>query len=851
MSDENLSSDRLEAVFSAVLKVAPNDRDAYLSEVCAGDPSLIRLVKTLVQSHDEASGYFGALQQNVISAAEPLPAELPAGMKVGPYRIDHRIGTGGMGDVYLAERADDQFRRKVALKIVRRGLVTDDMMRRFRSERQILALLDHPNIAKMYDGGVTDEGFPYFVMEYVEGEPITRHCSTHKLDVTERLRLFLEVCEAVGHAHRHLVVHRDLKPGNILVTSEGHVKLLDFGIAKLLDDQILNADEQVLTREDARVMTPDYASPEQLYGQKVSTSSDIYSLGVLLYELLTGDRPHRFTGLSRLEIEKQLDETVLVKPSERRLQVDEGGIEHPEKWQKQLRGDLDSIMLMTLRPEPERRYSSVERLANDINRFLHNLPVSARQDEFSYRLSKFVRRHALGVTVAAAMVVLVISLLTVTIISYVRISRQTELVRSEQRKAQQVADFLSGLFIQLNPNQSQGRDISARELLDNGAATIQSQLAGQPEMQSEMLRVMGTVYFNVADYDRANELFGRSYALADSLYGPDDYRTAEALYWVARMSTEMADYAAADSLFARVGQVMAASDNPNAAWQSARAVGDRGLVHRLMSRYPEAEPFFLEAIEGLRTRLGENHEELARMLNNYSLLLNDQQRYAESLEVVEEALHINRALHGDLHTDVLRDLSNMAANTLMLGDAPKADSLFEVAQDVAYRMLGEEHTVTVTIMNNRASLALQRRNVPLAEELYRKVIEQRLNTVGPGHPITGYATLGLANTLNLKGDYRQSLEYSRQTIENWAASLPPDSWLQSAVGVIYAESLMGLGNQAEGAPLLERHYPLLMKARGAQDPFVRKAARLLAEVYERRGDGLIADSLRKVAGPPM
>lgn len=371
-------------LFDSALAMPPENRSAYLKEACGEDQLLLAEVESLLTAHQQAKGF---MQSPAFKNVDLTPPEdhLSEGQQVGAYRIVRQIGRGGMGTVYLAERADEHFKKYVAVKLVKRGMDTDYILRHFRNERQILANFDHPNIARLLDGGSTEGGLPYFVMEYVEGKPIDQYCDENKLSITHRLELFQQVCAAVAYAHRNLVIHRDIKPSNILVTSGGVPKLLDFGIAK-----IMQTDETGITATAIHVMTPEFASPEQAQGQSVTTLSDVYSLGVVLYELLTGYSPYELKSRAPVEIARIITETQPVLPS---TKVVDG-------LQKRLRGDLDNIVLMALRKEPHRRYQSVEQLSADISRHLEGLPVQARKDTFGYRASKFIQRNKIAVAIA-------------------------------------------------------------------------------------------------------------------------------------------------------------------------------------------------------------------------------------------------------------------------------------------------------------------------------------------------------------------------------------------------------------------------------------------------------------------
>jgi len=411
--------------FHAATELPPAERAAFVRQHCNGDAEMLRELQLLLESHDEAEHFIE--QPALASASEIFSTETGSrvGQSIGHYRVVREIGRGGMGVVLLAVRDDDQFKKHVAIKLLRRGMDTEDILRRFRNERQILASLEHPHIARLIDGGMTEDGLPYFVLEYVEGEPLDKYCDEHRLTTPDRLQIFSKVCAAVQYAHQNLIVHRDLKPSNILVTSAGEPKLLDFGIAKLLNPELTTYTISP-TATMARLMTPDYASPEQIRGRTITTASDVYSLGVVLYRLLTGHAPYHFVDSSPQEIERLVCDTAPEKPSTAVSRVEElttgKGVtrispesvskarqEQPDALRRRLRGDLDNIVLRALRKEPERRYSSAAQLSDDIHRYLDGLPVTARPNTFGYRASKFVARNQVGVAAAAVVVLAVVA----------------------------------------------------------------------------------------------------------------------------------------------------------------------------------------------------------------------------------------------------------------------------------------------------------------------------------------------------------------------------------------------------------------------------------------------------------
>jgi non-specific serine/threonine protein kinase/serine/threonine-protein kinase len=495
---------RVREILEQALEVAPERRSIYLEEVCAGDKALRREVEALIAADQQAGTGFlagSAVEAStILTAAEELVSL--TGTRIGPYQIVEEIGHGGMGTVYRAVRADDQYRKEVAIKVVRGGLGDEFRLHRFLAERQILANLDHANIARLLDGGATEDGRPYVVMEYVEGRPIDEYCDQGKLPVPERLKLFRTVCSAVAYAHQRLVIHRDIKPVNILVTKEGEPKLLDFGIAKILDPEDTGVDQTVTVM---RLMTPEYASPEQVRGEPITTASDVYSLGVVLYGLLTGRRPYGSASRVPRDIVQAVIETEPEKPSASVTRaetvtaqaVSETRDEIPEKLQRRLRGDLDNIVLKALRKEPERRYASVEQFSEDIRRHLEGLPVIARPDTFFYRSGKFVKRHKASVAAAITVVLTLIVGLAITV-------HETYIARAERAKAEQrfndVRKLANSLLFEVHDAiQTLPGATPARKLIVDRALQYLDALAKEAKGDLSLQRELGAAYEKVGD----------------------------------------------------------------------------------------------------------------------------------------------------------------------------------------------------------------------------------------------------------------------------------------------------------------------------------------------------------------
>ncbi|HEX8148054.1 MAG TPA: protein kinase [Pyrinomonadaceae bacterium] len=510
------SWERVEEVFLAALRQEPDARGAHLDAACGGDEPLRAEVESLLASHERAAEF---IEAPAAAFAPELPAAPPrggasttlAGRHVGPYRIERALGRGGMGAVFLARRADDEYEKQVAVKLIHGGLGDRLVTQRFLGERQILADLDHPNIARLVDGGATEDGTPYLVLDYIEGLPLDVFCDSRGLSTEARLRLFCEVCGAVQHAHRNLVVHRDIKPSNILVTPDGTPKLLDFGIAKLLDP----VGAHTRTATAARALTPQYASPEQVRGESITTASDIYSLGVLLYELLTGRHPYSFKTLLPTEVERVICETapekpsaVVTRPAERH---GEGGAagkltpesvgrargERPEELRRRLKGDLDAIVLMAVRKEPQRRYASVAQLADDIRRHLEGRPVLAHADTISYRAAKFVRRHKAG---AAAAAVVLLTLVSGVVATAWQAKRATEQRDRAQRRFEDVRKLSTSLLFELSPKIEplQGAT-EARTLLVRRALEYLDSLAVEAADDLQLQGDLASAYEKVGD----------------------------------------------------------------------------------------------------------------------------------------------------------------------------------------------------------------------------------------------------------------------------------------------------------------------------------------------------------------
>ncbi len=769
---------RIEALLDEALEREPSTRDAWLDEACGDDVELRRSVGALLSAGEEAGTFLESdgpqpvaqLRDAVLRVREQREAEKEfVGRQVGPYRVIRRLGKGGMGQVFLAVRDDQSFMRYVALKIIRRGMDTDDILHRFRTEQRILGSLAHANIARLLDAGATEDGLSYLVMEYIEGVPITKYCEANDLSIPERLKLFRTVCGAVHYAHQNLVVHRDLKPGNILVSADGVPRLLDFGIAKVLNPN-LPGYAMPMTRPEVRVMTPEYASPEQMRGMFVTTASDVYQLGVLLYELLTGSRPYRTAGLTRAEIEQLVCETEPERPSTAvataATETHERGGPAPtvaaearggriDRLRRMLAGDLDRIVLMALRKEPSRRYQSADQLSEDVRRYLEGLPVRAQSDAWAYRATKFVRRHRVGVASTSVAAVLLVVVAVMALRFAVLTSAQSERVQQAAARTEQVRQFLINLFEVADPENARGRQVTARELLEEGAARVERELAGQPDVQAEMLSVIGTVYRQLGLYDEAGPFLERSLAMRRSLYGPGHPTVAASLFelgelrvWQGRLDT--AEELHREAL--RIRRDELGERDP----VTATSINGLGVVIAERGRFDEAEPLFREALALREELFGESNAAVAETIANLAWVLHDEERYDEAETQYRRAIAIQRRVLGEDHPDVATTTNNLAALLFDTGQYEAAEPLFRDVLELRTRLYGEGHPLVTNAKSWLGRVLEQQGKTAEAEARFREVLSDHREQLGDRHMYVGRDLHILADLLVATGRYQEA-----------------------------------------------------------------------------------------------
>jgi serine/threonine-protein kinase len=811
---------RIEAVFHEVSEAAREDRGPLLEERCGADAELRGHVLSLLAAGD-------ATQSPIRSAVHGVARDLSdtgrwaVGRRVGPYELKASLGSGGMGTVYRALRCDDEFQKEVAIKVARFGLDHPDFVPRFRSERQILARLEHPNIARLLDGGTTEGGIPYVVIELVEGEPLTAFC--RGISINDRLRLFLKICDAVEYAHQNLIVHRDLKPANILVTAEGEPKLLDFGIAKLLEPDGMPVEQ---TRTQRMMLTPEYASPEQFRGEMVRTVSDVYSLGVLLYEVLAGRHPFREPGESPLDLSRKNCEVDPLPPSRT------AGLARAE--QKQLAGDLDQIVLKAMRKEPDRRYASVAQFSNDIRNSLEGYPVQARKDSFSYRAGKFLRRNWLAAGLAATLAVSLIGFGVAMAVLAKQLAGERDVAKRQQRLAERQTAFLVDLFREADPEQARGATLTARQLLDRGAERVGKELAGDPQAQATLTEAIGTVYTSLGEYDRSAQLLEQSLEMRKREFGERSLETASSLSQLGQLEYARGNYDRALSLQQTVLAVrreLLGSEHVDV----AGALLELAVTHEALGESKTAEQHYREALAMHTRLLGERHADTASNMAGLAAVLRHKGDFKGAEPLYRKALEVRRELFGSPHPEVAHSLNHLARLYIQTGEPARAEPLAREGLEMRRKLFGEHHPETVASQSNLAGILLSGGNIAEGERLYRRSLASLRQQVGPDHPYVAAAVYSVARAVVARKAFAEAIPIYRESLALHEKVLSPDHPDMARPMVGLASALLETGSPKEAQHLLTRALAIQEKHFGPDGAQVRTTRGLLEEARRALG----------------
>lgn len=825
---------QVEKLFQEVTELPPGVRERFLEERCAGDPKLREEVLSLIQYDTGAETTFGDALE---AAAASVVVDDAPGRRVGPYRIVSEIGRGGMSAVYLGVRADGEFEKRVAIKLIKKGMDTDLVMDRLRQERRILAALEHPSIARLLDGGTTNDGRPWIAMEFVEGLLIHKFCERYALSKKDRCGLILKVCDAVAYAHRNFVIHRDLKPANILVTPEGVPKLLDFGIAKLLDS------ESGETRAAVRLFTPEYASPEQRRGDRVGITTDVYSIGVVLFELLTGRRPE--------------------------ADARGGG------------SDLDLILEKALRSDPERRYASAEQLGEDLRRYLAGLPVIARPDTLGYRAAKFVRRNRVGAAAAAA----VLAALTGGIAASgweahkarlaqeaavresarARVERdramaaeqianterntavaERERANSEAATAKAVTDFLrDDLLGQASPNAQAGADLKVRTALDRAAERIENKFAGKPLVEADIRSTIGESYFGLGLYAEAQKQYERAFALRRAKLGDRHRDTLDSMTSIAVLDRVQGKLDEAERLYHTIlaAQRVEFGERDRA---TLLTMSNLAVVYAHQHQYARAEALNRKVLEIQKSVLGPEHLETLQTMNNLGVDYSSEGKFLEAERLYEHILKVRRRVEGPTHPHTIFTANNLAVvYGRRGGNREAAEKLYQDTLREQKRILGAEHPDTLLTMNNLGLLWTgDPAKFAAAEEMLVATAQSRGRVLGPAHRDTleSWMQSGIAQMLEKKwADAEVTLRRAHEAYVE--AKL--DVWQRYYAEALLGETLVAEKRLGEAEPILLAGYEGLRQREAAipavSKPAVGRAAEWLARLYREAGKVELAE----------
>jgi serine/threonine protein kinase/tetratricopeptide (TPR) repeat protein len=702
--------------------------------------------------------------------------------RIGPYRLLEPLGEGGMGAVYLAEQTEP-IRRQVALKLTHATANTKRTLRRFEAERQALAMMNHPNIAQVYDAGTTEGGVPYFVMEHVPGVPITSYCDDSRIGIRRRLELMVEVCEGVQHAHQKGIIHRDIKPSNVLVRTDNDAtpKIIDFGIAKAIDEPLT---DRTLLTGDRLLGTPAYMSPERIKPEgDIDTRADIYSLGVMLYELLTGELPHRMEGAGYYESASRVLTEEASVPSgkittmdaKRLDQVAERRATDGTGLHKRLKGDLDWITMKAMDKDRNRRYASAAELAADIRRHLTDEPVAAGPPSTSYRINKFVRRHTMSVISGVLIALALVAGITGTALEARRANREAARANQEAEAAQQVTDFLVGLFRVSEPGEALGETITAREVLDRGAERIDEELVDQPGMRARLTETIGQVYHELGLYDSAQGLFESALEIRRQSLGSNHAEVGISLSAMGHILAEQGKLEEAETSYLESLAITANLDPPD---EEGLAIIHNGLgsLYKVMGRYDEAVLHLQSAREYWHGK-EQYRDELSRALNNLANVYGRLGRRAEGVDLYREALAIMEEDLDPEHPMIGTTLVNLASMLVDLERFDEAEQLYDRALPIVDKVYEPDHPmVAATYMNYANMLAMQER-YDEAAPLFAQVVRTREQTLGPDHPSTGLAVYNLACLYQAQEQWQEAMPHADRAIAIWRGSLGPEHHL--------------------------------------------------------------------------
>jgi serine/threonine-protein kinase len=836
--------ERVQAIFHDAVALPPAERPSFVAAAAGDDHDLASDVLAAIEADDRRLSLLDGGVARV--AGSILEGARTTVQQIGPYRLVRVLGEGGMGTVFLAERVD--LGTRAAIKILRDAWLSPSRRRRFATEQRTLAALNHPGIARLFDAGVLEDGTPWIVMEYVDGQPITDYCRTRTLAVAEILRLFRAICDAVHYAHRHLIVHRDLKPSNILVAPDGSVKLLDFGIAKQLADTDFDVD---VTRTGMRAMTPAYAAPEQLRGEPIGVHTDVFSLGVVLYELLTGRRPFEFTATTPADTVSSILAPGAARPSGARKAT-----------------DLDVLVLTALQPDPARRYGSVEALIRDLEHYRHGEALDARADSFAYRTATFARRHWRPLTAAAAMLAIVVAL--VAFYTF-RVADARDAAILQATRAERIQQLMLGLFTGGDDSAAPAADLRVLSLLERGVQEADA-LRGEPAVRAEMHATLGTIYQQLGEFSKANALLSQALDERRRLSGSASPETARALIRLGLLRSEQAQLDEAERLV-RQGLASLERQRPPDPLATARGYTALGAVLIERGRYPDAIRALEESVR-LHAALGTDtadHAVALRQLVNANF-------YAGNFDIADEsgrrALAMTRKVSGERHALVAADLINLgavrfergdyadaeryyrealvitenwfgndhyetAANLTMLGRAlvyqkrfDEAASLLQRALGIQERVFGADHPRVASVVNDLGNIAVNRGRLDEAEAAFARMGAIYRRVYAGKHYLVATADSNLGGVFVAKKDYRRAEGLYRGAIRMYTETQGPDHLNTGIARLKLGRALLRQGRYRDAEPESLAGYAIVSRQQTPSVSFLRAGREDLTAIYD-------------------
>jgi serine/threonine protein kinase/tetratricopeptide (TPR) repeat protein len=837
---------QIQSLFEQLADVDDAQRAAHLERSCGNDAELRQSVESLLNLD---KGRRDPLLHAIGAAAESLledHRDRLIGTRVGPYRIVSILGHGGMSVVYRGERDDSQYQQTVAIKVLQHAALHPRLRSRLHSERHILATLDHPCIARLIDSGDLDDGTPYLVMEHVDGDAIDVFCDNHTLFIRERLELFVEVCAAVHYAHRNLVVHRDIKASNIFVTEERTPKLLDFGIAKLLAPESLSHTLPV-TRLQERILTPENAAPEQVLGRPITTATDVYALGVLLYQLLTGRSPYRLLSYSQLQLERAIcmddptrpSQVVIAKvkgesAADRSKISDRRGLS-PPRLQARLAGDLDAIVAMAMRKEPERRYPSVEAFADDVRRHLSGQPVRARSGDWRYNAAKFLRRNFLATAAAAAVILGLVLIAGLAMWENHRLGLARDATAQERDRAQQVSAFLVDVFSRADPFNAQGKDPTAKELLDNGAEAIRKNTSLQPEVRATLLEAIAVPYRRLFHSDYAIPLFEEVVAIRKSERPVDNRRVAEALANLSQALMEAGRWVSAEQDIKDALDMLQAGDaRPTV--ETADLLSQYGQLYLTGKSDPvSAESMFKRALAIYRSLPDEQSLSIARTWSALASTSVWAGNFDQAEDYQRKALNIFRATTSSKFPDHNVALASLGQILTRRGKYVEAEEDLNEALQVETAVFGADNPRSAAIESDLSNLYQQEGDLERAIKASQEALRIARLRLGDNNTTTGYYHDGLAMLYLQTGNLTEAEASERQALAVYSATLPARHLYVAAGEQLLGEVQLRRHAYADAERELRSAYDLEVSL-GAADWQVARTAASLAWLAIETGD---------------